>query len=329
MGSGDALPLNSDGVVTLHEISYSIRQRRAALGMSQKVFADHVGVRAYVIAELEVCRYPRASPKRLEKLATFLGVSVDQLNPQARDVAKGQKGGRWPKPKPSTQHSDEVDAEIDLYDRPVVRGDCLTSVQRYHNLHATSGARGERIDPPDEFGGDGAPDGINCQRPCPFVSCKHHLFVDLNQRSGGMKLNFPEFDVWQLASMSAAALVELDDETLRVMESENPGSTFPSCSLDVSDVLGITLERVGVYLNVTRERARQLETLAQHKYKVGIVEVALHVDDVFSGGDELRDLIDSQVRDEVGEAGFDYKSEYVTYSSELTSNQMRPGMPTY
>ena len=30
------------------------------------------------------------------------------------------------------------------------------------------------------------------QRPCPWVSCKHHLFLDVNPETGSIKLNFPD-----------------------------------------------------------------------------------------------------------------------------------------
>lgn len=275
--------------------------------MSQKAFADHVGVKPYIITFLEIGRYPRASPKRLEKLATFLGVAVESLNPLTREVSKGQKGGRWPKPEQAGQHTDEIEEEIALYERPRTRQDCLTSTQRYHNLHVTLGSRGIQIGDPDEFGGDGKPDGVNCARPCPFTSCKHHLFVDVNQRSGGMKLNFPEFNVWDMASMPVEVILELSPEEIAVFESESPGSTFPSCSLDVADYGGITLERVGELLNVTRERARQLEASAKHKYKSALVDMSLHEVDQYledegfreSGETELQSLILSQAEDSV------------------------------
>jgi hypothetical protein len=35
-------------------------------------------------------------------------------------------------------------------------------------------------------------------RPCPYVSCKHHLFLDVSARTGAIKLNFPDLEVWDM-----------------------------------------------------------------------------------------------------------------------------------
>jgi hypothetical protein len=70
-------------------------------------------------------------------------------------------------------------------------------------------------------------------RPCMFVSCKHHLYLDVNPATGSIKLNFPDREIWEL------------EET---------------CALDVADRGGITLEEVGSIMNLTRERIRQVET---------------------------------------------------------------------
>ncbi len=75
-------------------------------------------------------------------------------------------------------------------------------------------------------------------RPCPFVSCKYHLFVDVSARTGAIKLNFPDLEVWDLAE---------------------------SCALDVADRAGTTLEDVGAIMNLTRERIRQVEVKALAK----------------------------------------------------------------
>jgi hypothetical protein len=76
-------------------------------------------------------------------------------------------------------------------------------------------------------------DCAGAQRPCMFISCKHHLYLDVNPSTGSIKLNFPDKEVW-----------ELND----------------TCALDVADRGGITLEEVGSIMNLTRERIRQVET---------------------------------------------------------------------
>ena len=77
-------------------------------------------------------------------------------------------------------------------------------------------------------------------RPCPFVSCSHHLYLDVNPETGAIKLNFPHLEVWEMAE---------------------------TCSLDVADRGGITLEEVGAILNLTRERIRQVEVRGLCKIK--------------------------------------------------------------
>jgi hypothetical protein len=69
-------------------------------------------------------------------------------------------------------------------------------------------------------------------RPCPFVSCKHHLYLDVSARTGAIKLNFPDLEVWEMTE---------------------------TCALDVADRGGTTLEEVGAIMNLTRERIRQVE----------------------------------------------------------------------
>ena len=78
-------------------------------------------------------------------------------------------------------------------------------------------------------------------RPCHYISCKYNLFVDVNPRTGSVKMNFPDKELHELAD---------------------------TCALDVADKCGITLEEVGVIMNLTRERVRQLETRGLVKLRV-------------------------------------------------------------
>jgi len=81
-------------------------------------------------------------------------------------------------------------------------------------------------------------DCVHGERPCPFVSCAHHLYLDVFAKTGAIKLNFPDLDVWEMVD---------------------------SCSLDVADRGGTTLEEAGAMMNLTRERIRQVEVGALAK----------------------------------------------------------------
>ena len=49
--------------------------------------------------------------------------------------------------------------------------------------------------------------GPHAERPCPFVSCKHHLYLDVNERNGNIKLNMPHIEVWEMPDRLALAMV--------------------------------------------------------------------------------------------------------------------------
>jgi hypothetical protein len=76
-------------------------------------------------------------------------------------------------------------------------------------------------------------DCVDMERPCPYVSCKYHLYIDVHPVRGSIKVNFPDLEVWEMTE---------------------------TCALDVADRGGITLEEVGEIMNLTRERVRQVET---------------------------------------------------------------------
>ena len=77
------------------------------------------------------------------------------------------------------------------------------------------------------------------ERPCPWVSCSHHLYLDVNDR-GAIKLNFP--------TVGPEDLDQLQD----------------TCALDVADRVAageeLSLEQVGARMNIQIERTRQLSS---------------------------------------------------------------------
>lgn len=104
-------------------------------------------------------------------------------------------------------------------------------------------------------------------RPCPWISCKYHLYLDVNPQTGSIKLNFPDLEVWEMTE---------------------------TCALDVADRGGITLEEVGMLLNLTRERIRQVELS-------GLKKLRHHVEgepDEDETADEDEDFEDEAADDE-------------------------------
>ena len=81
-------------------------------------------------------------------------------------------------------------------------------------------------------------------RPCPFVSCRYHLYLDVSPRTGSIKLNFPDLEVWDLSH---------------------------SCALDVAEHGPLNAEQLGVVMNLTRERIRQLQ-------QIGLERAFAHLD---------------------------------------------------
>ncbi len=98
--------------------------------------------------------------------------------------------------------------------------------------HRKMRSHGELLQIVDSWHPTTRSDCYKMARPCLFVSCRHHLYLDVNPESGSVKLNFPDKEVWEL------------EET---------------CALDVAERGGITLEEIGSIMNLTRERIRQLE----------------------------------------------------------------------
>lgn len=76
---------------------------------------------------------------------------------------------------------------------------------------------------------DCLPGGKNCERPCVFFSCRHHLFLDVTER-GEILACHPD-------------LLGMQD----------------TCALDVAARGGLSLDEVGERIGVTREQARQVE----------------------------------------------------------------------
>lgn len=80
----------------------------------------------------------------------------------------------------------------------------------------------------------------NVVGPCPWVSCKYHLYLDVNEQSGSIKINFPDLEPWEIPE---------------------------TCALEVAEHGGEKLVEVGRIINTSRERIRQIEKKSIAKLK--------------------------------------------------------------
>ena len=133
-------------------------------------------------------------------------------------------------------------------------------------------------------------DCVDRPRPCPWVGCKHHLLLDVNEKTGSITLNIGR--VTKLNGPGRRATTEkrrmntissrngvLDARNTERLESGTEklfeefeeilnGKQTSTCVLDcVAGERSYTLEEVGSKLSVTRERIRQIESTASGKLK--------------------------------------------------------------
>lgn len=92
---------------------------------------------------------------------------------------------------------------------------------------------------------------LTMERPCPYVSCRYHLGVDVDPRTGSIKFNRPDLEPWEMSE---------------------------TCALDVADRGGCSLEEGGQLYNLTRERIRQIEATGLAHLKTKCAAAGLTLD---------------------------------------------------
>lgn len=137
---------------------------------------------------------------------------------------------RGPRPRGFSGHSGKLDARAP---RPHTRSPA--ELRRDVARHTTP-AEPEELPPRPCHTGECA----DVPRPCPYVGCRHHLYLDVDPQSGSIKFNFPHLDPLEMPPDA-------------------------SCSLDVARRGGLQLEGVAACMNITREAARQMIESALHR----------------------------------------------------------------
>jgi hypothetical protein len=110
------------------------------------------------------------------------------------------------------------------------------------------------------------------------------LYLDVSARTGAIKLNFPDLEVWEMTE---------------------------TCALDIADRGGTTLEEVGAIMNLTRERIRQVEVKGLAKLAALRDMAALrdYVDEGPTGRRRLPVLVAESDEDEAEETEVEEGSE--------------------
>lgn len=117
-------------------------------------------------------------------------------------------------------------------------------------------------------------DCLNKPRPCPWVGCKYHILLDVND-SGQIVYNVGKTPsgrarkTWHRVTGASGAGKEGGDAPLmKALEDALRHGTH-TCVLDaVEGGRNHTLEETGTLLNVTRERIRQIEVSSVRKMRI-------------------------------------------------------------
>ena len=134
-------------------------------------------------------------------------------------------------------------------------------------------------------------DCIGDPRPCPWVGCKYHLFLDVIPKTGSIVFNVGRTTTEgrdkrrrRNATRRAATVsprtkrrgsigykqYERSEAQLMAAFDQAESGDLPTCLLTlIGDETTYTLEETGDVLNVTRERIRQIEEKAMRMIKHG------------------------------------------------------------
>jgi len=101
-------------------------------------------------------------------------------------------------------------------------------------------------------------------RPCPYVRCRYNLFLEVKP-NGAISGN------WKC----------------------DPSEMHESCALDLAERGGHTLDQVGEYLNLTRERVRQIERDALIKLRDAGMDVGAYLEEIDHASPQMFSYMDA------------------------------------
>lgn len=147
-------------------------------------------------------------------------------------------------------------------------------------------------------------DCVNRPRPCPWVGCKWHLYLDVNPETGAMVFNMGQVKESAAAAVASgrhrtrlrqverrigtvspkgkntwskghAQFLEAEAKLFETLHEDVECDGGMTCLLDaVEGGTTYTLEQVGAVFSVTRERVRQVEVIALRQIRHDHKEVS-------------------------------------------------------
>lgn len=142
----------------------------------------------------------------------------------------------------STDHSSEVSADSSTMKGGKVRSRSLrVLIGHGHGANRTKEDKiNDLLYPERDFWRPRVrEDCTEVSRPCPYVACRHNMYLDVIGPRGSIRFNYPDKQPWDI------------DEN-------------ESCSLDIIESrLELSIREVGMALGITHEGARQIELKAK------------------------------------------------------------------
>lgn len=116
---------------------------------------------------------------------------------------------------------------------PVIRPRVVPIAELKREILAEEGVSAEDFDELDALRPKTRAECRGGIRPCPFVACKYHLYLEVTE-AGSLRIVYPHLEVWEMEFSCALDLVEMEPD-------------------------GMTLKEIGALLNVSKESVRQTQ----------------------------------------------------------------------
>lgn len=109
----------------------------------------------------------------------------------------------------------------------------------------------------------------NKPRPCPWVSCRYHLLLDVNER-GSIRMNLARLEAVERDAGKRTVRRNVGGQRFEAWSDDAVDRLFElseTCALDVADRGAHALHEVGDTMSMTREGARLIEASGLLKMK--------------------------------------------------------------